>query len=51
MEGKVLIVDDDQRLCRMLQEYLETNGLGVGILNSGDRGFWANHLPYINFEP
>lgn len=37
MEGKVLIVDDDQRLCRMLKEYLETNGLSVGILNSGDQ--------------
>jgi two-component system phosphate regulon response regulator OmpR len=36
VEGKVLIVDDDQRLCRMLKEYLETNGLSVEILNNGD---------------
>jgi len=37
VEGKVLIIDDDQRLCRMLKEYLETNGMSVDILNSGDR--------------
>ena len=36
MEGKVLIIDDDQRLCRMLKEYLETNGMSIDILNNGD---------------
>lgn len=36
MEGKVLIIDDDQRLCGMLQEYLETNGMRVGIIHNGD---------------
>ena len=37
MEGKVLIVDDDQRLCALLKEYLETNGLNVSTLDSGEQ--------------
>ena len=37
MEGTVLIVDDDQRLCRMLKEYLESNGLSVVVLINGDQ--------------
>ena len=37
MEGTVLIVDDDQRLCRMLKEYLESNGMSVGVINNGDQ--------------
>ena len=37
MEGKALVVDDDQRLCNLIKEYLETNGLFVTTVGSADQ--------------
>jgi len=35
MDNKVLIIDDDERLCRLLREYLEGNGFKVFTLGDG----------------
>jgi two-component system, OmpR family, phosphate regulon response regulator OmpR len=35
MDNKVLIIDDDERLCDLLKEYLEGNGFQVFILGDG----------------
>ena len=35
MDNKVLIIDDDQKLCKLLREYLEENGFHVFILGEG----------------
>jgi len=35
MENKVLIIDDDEKLCKLLKEYLEENGFKVIALADG----------------
>jgi two-component system phosphate regulon response regulator OmpR len=35
MDNKVLIIDDDERLCNLLKEYLEGSGFQVFILGDG----------------
>jgi two-component system phosphate regulon response regulator OmpR len=35
MENKVLIIDDDEKLCKLLKEYLEDNGFKVIALADG----------------
>src|SRR4030043_2126273 len=35
MGNKVLIVDDDEKLCKLLKEYLEDNGFKVLTLSDG----------------
>lgn len=35
MDNKVLIIDDDERLCQLLREYLEGNGFQVFTLGNG----------------
>ena len=35
MENKVLIIDDDEKLCKLLKEYLEANGFKVIALADG----------------
>jgi DNA-binding response OmpR family regulator len=35
MENRVLIIDDDERLCKLLQEYLEGNGYHVFTVGEG----------------
>jgi len=35
MDNKVLIIDDDERLCNLLKEYLEGSGFQVSILMDG----------------
>jgi len=35
MDNKVLIIDDDEKLCKLLREYLEVNGFRVFTLGEG----------------
>jgi two-component system, OmpR family, phosphate regulon response regulator OmpR len=35
MDNKVLIIDDDERLCKLLKEYLEENGFQVYAIGDG----------------
>lgn len=35
MDNKVLVIDDDERLCKLLREYLEVNGFQVFTLGDG----------------
>ena len=35
MDNKVLIIDDDERLCKLLREFLEVNGFKVTTLGEG----------------
>ena len=35
MDNKVLIIDDDEKLCKLLKEYLEENGFHVNTLPDG----------------
>jgi two-component system, OmpR family, phosphate regulon response regulator OmpR len=46
MESKVLIIDDDERLCKLLREYLEGNGFRVFTLSDG-----SGALKFIEKEP
>jgi two-component system, OmpR family, phosphate regulon response regulator OmpR len=46
MENKVLIIDDDERLCKLLREYLEGNGFRVFTLTNG-----SGALKFIEKEP
>jgi two-component system, OmpR family, phosphate regulon response regulator OmpR len=46
MENKVLIIDDDERLCKLLREYLEGNGFRVFTLSDG-----SGVLKFIEKEP
>jgi two-component system, OmpR family, phosphate regulon response regulator OmpR len=45
MENKVLIIDDDDKLCKLLREYLEGNGFRVSTLSDG-----AGALKFIEKE-
>jgi DNA-binding response OmpR family regulator len=46
MENKVLIIDDDEKLCKLLREYLEGNGFRVFTLSEG-----FGVLKFIEREP
>jgi two-component system, OmpR family, phosphate regulon response regulator OmpR len=46
MDNKVLIIDDDERLCKLLREYLEGNGFSVFTLSDG-----SGALKFIEKEP
>jgi len=37
MDNKVLIIDDDEKLCKLLREYLEGNGFKVFTLGDGSQ--------------
>ena len=37
-ESRILVIDDDRKLCRLIREYLEPNGYEVETVHSGPDG-------------
>ncbi len=47
MESKILLIDDDVKLCALMQEYLGAQGMHLDTANTGKAGLEAlQHIPY-----